>query len=53
MKLFEKLMESFVLLAVTVMFGGYALFIYPFEKLNEKIDPDVKKKKLKYAPQVN
>lgn len=51
MKLFEKVMELTVLLSVTVMFGGYALLVYPIEKLNEKLSSEVKQKQLKYAQQ--
>lgn len=51
MKVIEKTLEVTVLLSVTVAFGGYALFVYPFEKLSEKLNPEVKRKQLKYASQ--
>ncbi|QOR65231.1 hypothetical protein IM538_15555 [Cytobacillus suaedae] len=51
MKIIEKTLEVTVLLSVTVAFGGYALFVYPFEKVNEKLNPKVKQEQLKYASQ--
>ncbi|ELK47347.1 hypothetical protein QRD89_13275 [Halobacillus sp. ACCC02827] len=46
-----KAMELAVLAAFSVLFAGYALFIYPLEKLKEVTSSEVKAKKLKYTPQ--
>ncbi|SDN03390.1 hypothetical protein [Sediminibacillus halophilus] len=53
MKLITTTIETIVLAIFSVMFAGYALFIYPFEKLNEKANREVKAKQVKYSPQVN
>ncbi|CDQ18343.1 hypothetical protein SAMN05192559_10997 [Halobacillus karajensis] len=50
MKLFAKMMEVSVIAVFSVLFAGYALFIYPFEKLAEMMSAEVKEKKLKYTP---
>ncbi|WP_175559385.1 hypothetical protein [Sediminibacillus albus] len=52
MKLLTGIIETMVLAVFSVMFAGYALFIYPFEKLNEKANREVKEKQIKYSPQV-
>ncbi|MGP4062630.1 hypothetical protein [Halobacillus sp. H74] len=52
MKLLTKSIEMTILAGFSVLFAGYALFIYPFEKLNEKMSPEVKEKKLKYTPTI-
>lgn len=51
MKMIEKTLEVSVLLSVAVAFGGYALLVYPFEKLHGKLNPKVKQNRLKYASQ--
>ncbi len=40
-----------VLAIFSVLFAGYALLIYPIEKISEKTNPEVKKMQLKYSPQ--
>ncbi|SDK44492.1 hypothetical protein SAMN05216243_3204 [Sediminibacillus albus] len=52
LKLLTGIIETMVLAVFSVMFAGYALFIYPFEKLNEKANREVKEKQIKYSPQV-
>jgi hypothetical protein len=51
MKLIEKTLEVSVLLSVAVTFVGYALLVYPFEKLHWKLSPKAKQNRLKYASQ--
>ncbi|SDN74245.1 hypothetical protein ACJA3J_16085 [Halobacillus sp. SY10] len=50
MKMISKAIELTVLAVFSVLFAGYALFIYPFEKLSETMSAEVKEKKLKYTP---
>ncbi|WLR45980.1 hypothetical protein LC065_10110 [Halobacillus litoralis] len=50
MKMISKAIELTVLAVFSVLFAGYALFIYPFEKLSEMMSAEVKEKKLKYTP---
>lgn len=50
MKLMTKLFEVSVLAVFSVLFAGYALFVYPFEKISEHTSAEVKAKKLKYTP---
>ncbi|WP_169516195.1 MULTISPECIES: hypothetical protein [Halobacillus] len=50
MKLMTKLFEVSVLAVFSVLFAGYALFVYPFEKMSERMSAEVKAKKLKYTP---
>lgn len=50
MKMISKTIELTVLAVFSVLFAGYALFIYPFEKLSEMMSTEVKEKKLKYTP---
>ncbi|MFQ3542453.1 hypothetical protein Q7A53_00070 [Halobacillus rhizosphaerae] len=50
MNLIRGVFEMTVLAVFSVLFAGYALFIYPFEKLSEITNPEVREKKLKYAP---
>ncbi|WP_226583848.1 hypothetical protein [Halobacillus litoralis] len=50
MKLLTKMFEMTVLAVFSVLFAGYALFVYPFEKLTEMMSTEVKEKKLKYTP---
>lgn len=52
MKLFSKLFEMTVLAVFSGLFAGYALFIYPFEKLNEITNAEIREKKLKYTPTI-
>ncbi len=52
MKMISKLFEVSVLAVFSVLFAGYALLIYPFEKLNEKTSSEVREKKLKYTPTI-
>ncbi|MDC3415086.1 hypothetical protein NC797_16405 [Aquibacillus sp. 3ASR75-11] len=47
-----KVVESAVLVLFAIMFLGYSIFIYPFEKINTKVNPTVKQKQIKYAPQL-
>ncbi|UOQ94179.1 hypothetical protein MUO14_04215 [Halobacillus shinanisalinarum] len=49
MNLIRGIIEMTVLAMFSVLFAGYALFIYPFEKLNEKMSSEVREKKLKYS----
>ncbi|WP_173915806.1 hypothetical protein [Halobacillus sp. Marseille-Q1614] len=49
MKLLTKSAEMLVLSVFSVLFAGYAVFVYPFEKLNEKLSTEVREKKVKYA----
>ncbi len=49
MTLFTKTAEVLVLSVFSFLFAGYAVFIYPFEKLNEKLSSEVREKKVKYA----
>lgn len=51
MKFIEKVLEVSVLLLMTVMFGGYALLVYPIERLRVKLNKEAKHKQLKYSPQ--
>jgi hypothetical protein len=53
MKLMIKTFEMTVLATFSVLFAGYALFIYPFEKLSEKMSSEVREKKLKYTPTIS
>lgn len=50
MKLITKTLEMTVLAVFSVLFAGYALFIYPLEKMTELMSAEVKEKKLKYTP---
>lgn len=50
MNLMTKMIELTVLAFFSVLFAGYALFIYPFEKMTEMMSAEVKEKKLKYTP---
>lgn len=50
MTLLTKMMEMMVLAVFGVMFAGYAVFLYPIEKLQAKTSTEVKQKQLKYAP---
>ncbi|WP_226036379.1 hypothetical protein [Aquibacillus saliphilus] len=52
MNLLARLADIGFLALFTLMFIGYSLFIYPVEKLNQMVDPEVKQKKVKYAPQL-
>ncbi|MFG6121211.1 MULTISPECIES: hypothetical protein [Thalassobacillus] len=52
MKLLTSMIEMSVIAVFSVLFAGYALFIYPFEKLTQLVNPEVRKKQIKYAPQV-
>lgn len=49
MKLLRQTTELSVVATFSVLFAGYAVFIYPFEKLNEKLSSEVREKKVKYA----
>lgn len=49
----KMLIETIVLSVFSVLFAGYALFIYPFEKINEKMSSEVREKKLKYTPKIS
>ncbi len=49
MNLIIGMIELTVLAVFSVLFAGYALLIYPFEKLNEKMSSEVREKKLKYS----
>ncbi|MFD2926270.1 hypothetical protein [Halobacillus naozhouensis] len=49
MNLITGMIELTVLAVFSVLFAGYALLIYPFEKLNEKMSSEVREKKLKYS----
>ncbi|MCP3025335.1 hypothetical protein [Halobacillus sp. A5] len=49
MKLIRQSAELSVVAVFSVLFAGYAVFIYPFEKLNEKLSSEVRAKKVKYA----
>lgn len=53
MNLISKVFETTVLAVFSVLFAGYALFIYPFEKLSEKTNAEVREKKLKYTPTIS
>ncbi|WP_156969212.1 hypothetical protein [Pontibacillus chungwhensis] len=46
----SKCTEAFVLFMLGISFVGYAVFVYPFEKLHEKTNREVKANQLKYAP---
>lgn len=50
MTLLTKMMETMILALFGTMFVGYAIFLYPIEKLQEKTSTEVKQKQLKYAP---
>ncbi|MFD1019091.1 hypothetical protein ACFQ2J_07745 [Thalassobacillus hwangdonensis] len=45
------MIEMSILAVFSVLFAGYALFIYPFEQMTQKVNPEVRKNKMKYAPQ--
>ncbi|MCP3033102.1 hypothetical protein LF817_17395 [Halobacillus sp. A1] len=49
MNLFRQTIDVSVVAVFSVLFAGYAVFIYPFEKLNEKLSSEVREKKVKYA----
>lgn len=34
----------------SILFAGYAVFIYPFEKLGERTNQAARKNRMKYAP---
>ncbi|MBM7554917.1 hypothetical protein [Thalassobacillus pellis] len=51
MKLLTGMIEMSVVAVFSVLFAGYALFIYPFEKVSQYMNPEVRKKQMKYAPQ--
>lgn len=50
MNLMTKMIELTVFASFSVLFAGYALLIYPFEKMTEMMSSEVKEKKLKYTP---
>ncbi|MCA1009978.1 hypothetical protein [Halobacillus halophilus] len=52
MKLMNQVIDLTVVATFSVMFAGYALFVYPIEKMNEKMSTEVKEKKLKYTPTI-
>jgi hypothetical protein len=52
MKLFERMLECMVVILFAVMFIGYSIFVYPFEIINTKVNPTVKQKQIKHAPQL-
>ncbi|WP_200816594.1 hypothetical protein [Halobacillus sp. Marseille-P3879] len=49
MQLLRQSIELSVVAVFSILFAGYAVFIYPFEKLNEKLSTEVREKKVKYA----
>lgn len=46
----SKMTEFLVLATVCVLFAGYAVFLYPLEKLQTLTSPEVKQKQLEHAP---
>ncbi|UOQ46109.1 hypothetical protein MUN89_09430 [Halobacillus salinarum] len=50
MKLITGIFEITVLAIFSFLFAGYALFVYPLEKLSEKTSSEVREKKLRYSP---
>ncbi|MRH42810.1 hypothetical protein GH741_08945 [Aquibacillus halophilus] len=53
LNLLKSILDLGVLALFSFMFVGYALFIYPVEILNQLVDPEVKQKRVKYAPQID
>ncbi|MBH0230195.1 hypothetical protein LCL89_00075 [Halobacillus yeomjeoni] len=49
----KMILETLILATFSLLFAGYAMFIYPFEKLNEKMSSEVREKKLKYTPTIS
>lgn len=49
LNLIRTTIEMSVVAVFSILFAGYAMFIYPFEKLSEKLSSEVREKKVKYA----
>lgn len=48
-----NIIEASVIGLFTFLFAGYALFVYPFEKLRALTDPAVQRRQVKYASKVS
>ncbi|WP_202595669.1 hypothetical protein [Pontibacillus yanchengensis] len=46
----SKMTELLVLVTFGVLFAGYAVFLYPLEKLQTLTSSEVKQKQLEHAP---
>ncbi|WP_194709656.1 hypothetical protein [Radiobacillus deserti] len=53
MKLLQSILEVGVIGLFSLFFVGYAIFIYPVEKINQKTSRKVRANKMKYAPQLD
>lgn len=52
MKLISSIFELGIVGVFSIMLLGYALFVYPFELINQKVNPQARRRQqLKYASQ--
>lgn len=52
MKIFSRVTEASVVGLFSILFAGYAVFIYPFEKARDMMNPAAREKQMKYAPKL-